>query len=477
MNSIERQKPSREDMMTWIKGFTKWPHRLTGTKEGRESAEYVKDVFDELGLNDVEIESVPSVCRETSICELNINGENIECCLANGTNRGAETGEFNSEVKDADVVYMGKGLEEDFEEIDVMGKIVVCDVYFLPNDQRGFIEKFADMKVYDPHNKFNRKMKQYNIYSPNNWPFNYLRAKNAGASGFIGILHDFMDCHYFHEDYTDIVNVGGYMELPALWVSKKDGEKLKAAVKSNVVSKGSLHVKTVYELKEALNVKGIIRGMSDDIIVVHSHHDAICRGAVQDASGMSVVFSLAKYFAARPKEEIKTTLMFLSTDSHYTDYEGHVGFINKRIKNNENLILDFAVEHIGKAMEMGDDNEIVLHDESESRIVYVTDVYGLPEIVYDAVRKHGLEKTVVLPVHHKSEGEYKSGDVCSDAYDFNARGIPVVSIISTPMYLFHDSDDVDKVHQESLEPVADMYLELIYKVWDIYSKDTDKEWR
>ena len=28
MNSIERQKPSREDMMTWIKGFTKWPHRL-----------------------------------------------------------------------------------------------------------------------------------------------------------------------------------------------------------------------------------------------------------------------------------------------------------------------------------------------------------------------------------------------------------------------------------------------------------------
>ena len=135
------------------------------------------------------------------------------------------------------------------------------------------------------------------------------------------------------------------------------------------------------------------------------------------------------------------------------------------------------MEHIGKAMELGDDNEIVLHDESESRIVYVTDVYGLPEIVYDAVRKHGLEKTMVLPVHHKSEGEYKSGDVCSDAYDFNARGIPVVSIISTPMYLFHDSDDVDKVHQESLEPVADMYLELIYKAWDIYSKDTDKEWR
>ena len=43
--------------------------------------------------------------------------------------------------------------------------------------------------------------------------------------------------------------------------------------------------------------------------------------------------------------------------------------------------------------------------------------------------------------------------------------------------MFHDSDDVDKVHQESLEPVADMYLELIYKAWDIYSKETDKEWR
>ena len=109
-------------------------------------------------------------------------------------------------------------------------------VYFLPNDQRGFIEKFPDMKVYDPHNKFNRKMKQYNIYSPNNWPFNYLRAKNAGASGFIGILHDFMDCHYFHEDYTDIVNAVSYTHLDVYkrqmyeWLEEVKAAKVKKAM-------------------------------------------------------------------------------------------------------------------------------------------------------------------------------------------------------------------------------------------------------
>ena len=73
---------------------------------------------------------------------------------------------------------------------------------------------------------------------------------------------------------------------------------------------------------------------------------------------------------------------------------------------------------------------------------------------------------MILPVETRKEGAYQSGDVNSDAYDFNVRGIPVVSLISAPMYLYHDTDDIDKVHEDSLAPVAKMFIELLQQVWD-----------
>lgn len=468
MNLTIHNKPSKDEMMTWIQGFTKWPHRQTGTPEGEASASYVEETFKKLGLVDVEIEPVQSVCRETSVCELQIEDASVDCFLANGTNRKDEIGESNTNINNAELIYLGKGLDEDFEDVDVTNKIVVCDIYFKPHKQKNFLNYFDGSKAYDPLKKLDKNLNLYNIYSPNNWPFNYMHALKKGAVGFIGILQNFMDSKYFHEDYTDIVDIDGYMEIPALWVSRNDGEQIKKILKENGSTVGKMKVKTNYQYKNALNVKGVVKGKSDDIIVIHSHHDAMCRGAVQDASGMSVVFSLAKYFASLPKEEVKSTLMFLSTDSHYTDYEGHVGFLNKREANGDNIIMDLAIEHVGKAMELDSNNNIVLYDESEARMMYVADEKSLPDIVYQLVEKNNLEKTMILPIKHKSGGEFTSDDVNSDAYDFNSRGIPVVSILTAPMYLYHDSDEIDKVHQESLEPLALTYLELVYKVWDTF---------
>ena len=89
-----------------------------------------------------------------------------------------------------------------------------------------------------------------------------------------------------------------------------------------------INVETESEYKKALTVTGMLEGMADDIVLVHSHHDAAVEGGVQDASGMSVVFALAQHFAAMPKAERKTTMMFVSTDSHYPDYEGHDKFLD-----------------------------------------------------------------------------------------------------------------------------------------------------
>ena len=42
---IEEQKLLNSQMANWVKELTRWPHRKTGTYEGRKSAEYVEKEF------------------------------------------------------------------------------------------------------------------------------------------------------------------------------------------------------------------------------------------------------------------------------------------------------------------------------------------------------------------------------------------------------------------------------------------------
>ena len=74
---------------------------------------------------------------------------------------------------------------------------------------------------------------------------------------------------------------------------------------------------------------------------------------------MSVVFALAKFFREIMGEPLETGIMFAATDSHYTDYEGHVGFIKNRQNENKNIVMDFAVEHIAKEMDLDDKNHTI----------------------------------------------------------------------------------------------------------------------
>lgn len=462
-----------EEYLEWIKGFTKFPHRKTGTPEGKASSELVKATFEKLGLENVEIEEADSVCSEVKKCEFSVEGKNYDCFFSNGTGREKSTGHFitGEDGKEYGLVYLGEGNEEDFEGIDVKGKVVICDINFLdshPRDYYGWNEK---AEVYDPEGKIERPLKKYDIYTPNNWPFNYYRALAGGAVGFAGILNHFMDCNYYHEDYTEITDMFGneFMTLPALWVSRDDGIEIRKYFENKEKVSCTYMTEVIYETRKARNVKGILPGMSEDIILVHSHHDAVCEGAVQDASGMSEVFAIAKYFAGLPKEARKKTLMFAATDSHYTDYEGHVAFVEKRKADGDNIILDCVIEHVAKEMDLDDDFNIVLKDEAETRMLYVRDTEGLLDEVRGLLAKYDIDKTFIFPVYGKSDGAFTQDDVCSDGYVFDAVGIPVVSILAAPMYLFHNTDTLDKVYVDGLRPVGLAFTELITDAFSLFS--------
>lgn len=472
LKSIDKNNfPSTEEIFGFVEELCRTPHRKTGTPEGRMAAEYVKNKFEEFGLEDVALETSEAMCMSVDKHKLTIDGEDIECMYVNGTNRGDETGTFvyGSETGDDRFVYLGKGLEEDFKGVDVKGKIVVCDIYLNYMEIDSLTSGIPEYLICDLEGKLKNSPPVLNIYTPNNWPYNYFYAQLNGAAGFVGILQDYTDDPYWYsEDYTFYGEDMGikYMSLPGMWISKSAGEMLKRKFKSEGELSGKMEMQSRYEYREAVNVKGIIRGVSDEIVMCHSHHDAVYAGGVQDASGVSEVLALAKYFSAPGNKKSDKTYMFATMDTHFCDYTGHDAFIEERKKQGDNVAYDFAIEHIGKDVTI-ENGEFVETGEGVPKIVFVSD--SEEELIKDtvaALHEHGIDKTIVVPVEHvdADELDWEEYDVNTDSFPFEIAGIKILSMVSSPAYLFHPSDTPDRVMKEWLQPVGLMYAELMESV-------------
>ena len=457
--------PEGQEIFSWIKALAQWGHRKTGTPEGRKSAEYIEGKFKEFGLEDVRIETVPSMCMVVDDYSIEIEGEAFESFYINGTNRGSESGRFSfgKNGEEAEFVYVGQGLPEDFEKVDVSGKVAVVSV-ILP--EAGTVDWFDNIYTYDPLKQLDVPKRKVDIYSPDIWPNNFYLAQTHGAVGFVGILENYMDDPYFYnEDYTENGWTMGceFMSLPALWVSRSSGKKIKENFAKSDILKGKMVVDTLYEYRDALNIVGELKGQSDEIVLVHSHHDAVFEGAVQDASGTSEMMALAKYFAQVPEEERKKSMMFAALDTHYTDYAANIAFVKRRKEEGDKVIIDIAIEHVGKETALDDDYNLYETGEVEPRLIYVSEP-RLYEDVKEIVAHYDLKKTMI-PLVPTGEGldreyEFRQDEVISDAYYLNESGVPVVSHVAGEQYLFHISDKPDRIPVEELEPVGLTFAEI-----------------
>jgi hypothetical protein len=190
--------------------------------------------------------------------------------------------------------------------------------------------------------------------------------------------------------------------------------------------------------------------------MVHSHHDAPWASAVEDASGVSEVLALAKYFSRVPPEKREKTLMFCTLDTHFSMYQGHLDLIAKIKQKDMNVIVDIALEHIGKEI-VEKDGELVETGYVCPRGIFVTENPYLLSITRQAVEKNGLERIVILPT-------YTILGVPTDAGDFNRAGFSIISLISPPLYIYDVADTLDKVAVDQLNPVATAFADIIESI-------------
>jgi hypothetical protein len=119
--------------------------------------------------------------------------------------------------------------------------------------------------------------------------------------------------------------------------------------------------------------------------------------------------------------------------------------------------VNFAIEHIARYGEVVD---------GKLKMTNLPEVAGILQnvgekplqVIKDAVVKNRLDRTIVIPA------TFFGASLPTDASFAYAAGVPVVSLISGPIYLYDKQDTLDKVYKPHLRPMALAYKEMIARM-------------
>ena len=212
---------------------------------------------------------------------------------------------------DAELLDIGYGLPEDFEETDIAGKVVMAD---------SFVPGWYDRYIHRTEK--------------------YYRAVEGGAVGFIyrnhveGCLPPTGSVGTDDDPIGEIPAVGVSKEVGSLLARRFDGETVEVFVDADI------HDATSY------NVHAELGPETDEQVLVTSHVDAhdIAEGAMDNGAGTAIVVELASALAAR-EDELDTRVHFVAYgaeevglvgSNYHAEQEDHDSI--KVILNNDGVV-------------------------------------------------------------------------------------------------------------------------------------------
>ncbi len=234
--------------------------RSAGSPAELETCEYLEGVMKEIGLQNVTVD-------ETTLDCWTFNGANITFQNAEGQEQKIDLGGYQTtlqaENEEVEVVDVDRGTIDDYEGLDVKGKLVLLDV----NQEE-------------------------------DWWINYpaYQAKLKGAKAVLA-MREFVE---EGDDRIGVQDVCGPADAPALAISHKDAEALRAAIKKS----GGKSVKVTLNCDSKVTENGTSHNLYGEIpgskygegetIFVFAHMDGYFHAAYDDAQGAAVSMAIAK---------------------------------------------------------------------------------------------------------------------------------------------------------------------------------------
>lgn len=448
--------PSTKSLMATIRDLVAMAPRATGTPGGKAAAYYVARRFKAAGLKDVHFETAKTFSWKASGVSLKVDGKNYSTTaiehsfIKSSTEPSHRT--LGSKGKTAQVIDIGSASKA---PASVKGKIVMFDLNFeLPLAAIGVLTEFLwdpMLQIIDPQTLLTANPYQTSLKTT------MKSIMDQGAVGAIGVLSDYFDSNKYHNEYYRQIA----MTVPGFWITKKAG----AEIRSKFGAKTTATMKLTADRKEAVarTVVGFLPGRSTDSILVQSHHDSQGPGATEDGSGTASVIGLADYYGALARQPgAKTrakTLMFATFDTHFTGYQQHRAFVEKYLLKKETkyrIVADAAIEHIAKQAKIGKDGKLNVLNQPEPTGIFENVNPLLKATIIGAVVKNDLRATAVL-----NAAPLQPVGIPTDASFALLAGIPVVSLIAGPAYMYDEADTIDKVDAERMRPMTTAYAQII----------------
>jgi hypothetical protein len=439
--------PSRADLMDTIRHMVSIAPRRTGTSGGRAAADYVADRLRRAGMDKVYFERSTSYSWRASDSSLTIGGQRIRQTPVGFSLIGGPTTTGTRSLGD-------KGLRREVVDIgsnpvsayDVRGKIVMIDLKFLtPLAALTPLMEFVN----DPHNEV---LDAQTLLTANPYittlPTTIDLLQQAGAAGMIGVLSDYFDSDKYRNEYYR----RSPMKIPGMWVTKKEAARIRTLLPEH--PRATMRLTTHRREVVARQPIGIIEGRSKDTVMIQSHHDSRGPGAVEDGSGTAEVLGLADYYGRVVRKTGRRpakTLMFTTFDTHFTGYQAHMHFVKKYLTDKRTpyrIVANDTIEHIAKKGRVGPDGKLQLLDESEPRGFFENLSAGGKAMLAQSILDNQLDATAML-----NGAVLQPVGLPTDASFTSLAGVPTVSLIAGPIYLYDDADTLAAVDRPSLVPV------------------------
>lgn len=450
--------PDTNTIFGWAADLVEMGARKPGTEAGLSAQTYVKDTLTGFGIETTVLET-DTTLWECSNWSLTVGGTEIPSYYMTHSFNDGSFGSFTTEDGlSAEIVYVGDGSESDFKNVDVSGKIVMANVKFTKIPIAA--ARLVTQLYYDPDGMISFDAAITNPYSANTFPYNYYRAMENGAVGFVGVLSDYLESNEFNnEDYSWM---GGKMAIPGLWVTNKDAQAIIEQIDSG--NSGTvLNMDVTISQVTAGSVIGILPGKSEETIMVQSHYDSSTPGGAEDASGTSVVLAIAKYYSKIPAEQRERTLLFVLMDTHFTDYDSHDAFIEEYLGEDHQILADVCIEHIAKEAK-NVDGELVLTGNIEPRIFFTGGGNALVDITKEEIVRHRYGQSAMISADWFDE-------VPTDADMYYQEGVPIISMITAPIYLYDNLDTADMIAKDQLRPTAELFSDIVWRLMELPAED------
>jgi len=452
--------PDSETIYSWIEELCSTPHRRPGTSEGHKAEDYLVDKLKQLGLENVTKDPIDITVWDATNWDLLIeeNGRKrkFPCFYVPRTKFTGPEGITGK------MIYLGEGTQKDFKNVSVKDRIVVVDI-LLPVLPSGIMVKLAGGGYYlsDPEEKFKWGTKHKLIFIRKNFPREreneppsprsaYFNAFEHGAKGIILILKNHPSNTNSHYGPYDRV----MKPMPGLWVGQYDGEYLREMAKKE--KEATIIIEGTQKPGVTHNVWGYLPGVSEETLLISSHHDSPFKGATEDGTGISLVLAQAWAWSKLPKEKRPKSLLFVCDAGHFYEAIGAEYFVKQHPELIKKTLVNVNLEHLAAKEVVDNDGKFEFTGSLAVTLAHITSNEYLISVAMKALDKYKPKQVCAVPFN--LTGSVAPGDG-GRYYQFG--GLNVINMISMPYYLLTAEDTLDKVDKKELTTFARTAAEII----------------